>query len=293
MRTSLLPVSGLLSFALALGAGCSDESLSPLPVASGEGGAPVSPPTVELPGPNPVVKRTVIERNPFGDVAATQNLLWDGDFEWTSPFADEYGWWQLPSSATVEEVVIGPTCKSGVKCARLKKNGSLLGIGVGAAGKPLFASVAVKFEPPEGEASPTCDKAELTIMDFGGPGASDPDADVPPVAAAPDADGWCTLAGTIPGRANKPYFLLGNHSGVPMIVDDGVLLVSEEPSMLPPQHAAHAGAVQPALLPPSAAQAPRLAEARAAIARLRLPHDAPPGRAERELAARKKGDRSR
>lgn len=277
-----------ISLALALSSallgvgGCSDESIDPSAPATG-GAAPTSPTaTVDDPFRPPAAKRRVIERNPFGHVAISQNLLWDGDFEWTSPFADQYGWYELPSSPTVSDVVIGAACTSGIKCVRLRKNGNLLGIGVGAKDAPLFVSVAIKFEV-EGDATrPACSKAELTLIDFGGPGAGDPDASVTATSETADGSGWCVLAGTVPARANKPYLLVSNHGGVPMLVDDAVLTVAETPSPLP-------GAKQPAIAAraPLPHQLPNIRMAREAIAKLRLPHDAPPSRGELELRAKK------
>ena len=73
--------------------GCSDpDPIDPGPGGGGGGGSPPDPPDP------PAVKRTVIERNPFGNVEASQNLLWDGDFEWSSPFTDQYGWYEPPAT---------------------------------------------------------------------------------------------------------------------------------------------------------------------------------------------------
>ena len=76
---------------------CGEEPLDPLPA------APPAPTTSDRPtwvpptASAPVApRRTVIERSPYGNVKASQNLLWDGDFEWSSPFADQYGWIEPP-----------------------------------------------------------------------------------------------------------------------------------------------------------------------------------------------------
>lgn len=262
--------------------GCSEESLDPQSPPATGGAAPAPTPTVVDPFHPVTPKRTMVQRNPFGNVAVSQNLLWDGDFEWTSPFADQYGWYELPSSPTVSDVVIGPDCKSGIKCVRLKKSGNLLGIGVGAKDAPLFASVAIRFQVEEGASLPACSKAELTVIDFGGPGAADPDADVPATSEAADASGWCVLAGTIPARANKPYLLVSNHGGVPMLVDDAVLTVAESPDPAPGGKKLVLAAIAP-----QPRQLPNIRVAREAIAKLRLPHDAPPSRGELELRAKK------
>ncbi|MCS6899329.1 MAG: hypothetical protein RMJ98_06560, partial [Myxococcales bacterium] len=86
----------------------------------GGAGAPISP------------IRTVSQRNIFGNVAASDNLLWDGDFEWSGAFLSQYAWssgksWK-PSEAP--EIKVLAACRSGMKCARVEKGGSMGGIGV-------------------------------------------------------------------------------------------------------------------------------------------------------------------
>ena len=73
--------------AVALAASCSQtEVLRPLPVetsssssSSGVGGA----------GGGGTIVRRVIDRDPMGNVQKTNNLLWDGDFEWQIAFQDQ------------------------------------------------------------------------------------------------------------------------------------------------------------------------------------------------------------
>ena len=214
-------------------AACSDEQLNPVPAEPGEGGStpvPTTPPT-EQPPPAPPV-RTVIERNPFGNVAAADNLLWDGDFEWASPFSDQYGWWQLPSSLSLEEVAVGPTCRSGLKCARVGRNDEILGVAVGARDEALFASVHVKFEPDEDGVTPGCSDALVAILDIGAFPPSDPDAELVLLTPVPDVTGYCTFMAEVPARANKPFFYIANNSTSSMLVDDAVLVRASSPAAL-------------------------------------------------------------
>ncbi|MBM4359336.1 MAG: hypothetical protein FJ096_14635, partial [Deltaproteobacteria bacterium] len=71
--------------------GCAEERLAPAPTGTaGVGGS--NSPTSSSGGGGEPVRRTVTTRNPFGNVAVSDNLLWDGDFEWLSSFADQYAW---------------------------------------------------------------------------------------------------------------------------------------------------------------------------------------------------------
>ena len=133
-RSGLFAVS--LVAALAAVSGCTVDEDATAPVESfkqGEGGGPLGPSDA---GPNETdaapPKRTVLHRNPFGNVAKTENLLWDGDFEMSSPFSDEYGWLTGPPfSYAFSGVRIGAECRSGIKCAVLPKKKYLVAIGVG------------------------------------------------------------------------------------------------------------------------------------------------------------------
>ena len=225
-----------------LTAACADEFLAPAP--SNEEPTPPEVPTSEPPEVPPATppKRTILERNPFGDVAASDNLLWDGDFEWSSPFASQYGWFQLPNSLTLDEPVMGPICRSGVKCARVQRNDDILGVAVGARDEALYARVHVKFEPDdEGVVSP-CDEASAVILGIGFDPPFDPDVELTLVTPVPDATGFCVFAGMLEARKNKPYLLMSNHGEGAMLVDEALLLRASSPSV--PD-----GAVPPPALP--------------------------------------------
>ena len=237
---------GLLQFVLGVvfcfGTACSSESVEPAP----EGNEPSQPviPTNEppdVPASKPP-KRTIVERNPFGNVGASDNLLWDGDFEWSSPFASQYGWFQLPSSLTLDEPVMGPICRSGVKCARVQRNDDILGVAVGAREEALYARVHIKFEPDdEGFLSP-CDEASAIILDIGVDPPPDPDVELTLLTPVPDITGYCIFEGLLEARKNKPYLLMSNHGQGAMLVDDAILVRASSSSV-------PGGAIPPAALP--------------------------------------------
>jgi hypothetical protein len=274
------PTLAALMMGSCLALGCTDEALSPVPVDVPEGGAPPTTPTTDPPDEPPVEPlRTVLDRNPFGNVAASENLLWDGDFEWTSPFTDQYGWYQLPASLVLEEVVVGPACRSGVKCARVGRSDEILGIAVGAPDEVLVAKAHVKFEPDDEGVTPACSEAAVIVLDLDGLGPTDESVELPLVTPTPDVTGYCVFAGEIAPRNNKPYVYVENNGKSTMLVDDVTLLRASSASATR-VHPLPA----PKALPLRATLAPRVEAAREAMKLLRvLPDTAKPNRAKVRL----------
>lgn len=218
---------GVIVAALLLG--CSEERLNPVPGSVEDAGVPPPDETNEVPPDAPPVtkKRDVVTKSPFGNVAETQNLLWDGDFEWSSPFTDQYGWIELPASPTLSDIEVGPACRSGVKCARVRKNGSVIGIGVSSATSSLEASIWVRFEAEEGQ-TPLCSDVDAFLLDLASFEPTDAEQVLTPVAESPDEDGWCNLTATSPVRAHKTYLYVENNFGGPMLLDDCVIRPTRE-----------------------------------------------------------------
>ena len=69
--------------------------------------------------PKPV--RTLELRNPYGNVAAVDNLLIDGDFEF-SDRDGQYGWLGFSNSSFGLDHETGGLCRSGVTCGRMPRN---------------------------------------------------------------------------------------------------------------------------------------------------------------------------
>lgn len=240
--------------------GCSgDEAVKPVGgSSSGAGGATPTPTGTAT------TKRTISQRNPFGNVAESKNLLFDGDFEWSSPFSDQYGWFE-GQNPTVSDVRIGAECKSGIKCVHLKKQTTLIGIGVASRDAPLYASVWVRFDDP----ATACNKANVLVLggsETGGIGGDEDDAKLE-APEAPDASGWCKIEGVTPVRKNKAYLYIQNVSPSGMWVDDAVMKETTAPPVnLTP-------APKPAIDPRLARD---LDEARATVRQLDRPRDPPP-----------------
>ena len=254
--------------------GCGgDEALSP--VSLGAGGSHTEVPTAVPTNPVPAPKRTILQRNPFGNVAETENLLFDGDFEWSSPFSDQYGWFQ-GTSATVADVVVGPDCRSGIKCVRLTKSQTMVGIGVASRKSGLELSVWVRFDDP----TTACSLARVTLIDslFGQIPLDVSDVDVHLVASdEPDQSGWCKLSGVSPIRRNKAYLSIRNTSTVSMLVDDAVMKKTSKPpsGILPPPMP------PPPSWVPTADEAASIEETRANVRQLSQLRDGPPTPARR------------
>jgi hypothetical protein len=192
MRRVLLALP--LAFALASACG-SDELMQVKTHASTPDAGPNPPPTASDSGaPPPAPKRTVFTRNPFGDVQAKDNLLWDGDFEWFTAFADQYGWVNVGSllvvsSSAFTNVRVSPDCRSGMKCGYLSQNQRTAAVGVSPGGdQNVSASVWIRV--PNGDCAGDMG-VTLISCDY----SVDPDLDLADADGKPDAKGWCHYEG--------------------------------------------------------------------------------------------------
>lgn len=211
--------------------------------------------------------RTILQRDPFGNVGETHNLLWDGDFEWESPFADQYGWYQGQTGALTDRHV-GPECHSGIKCAVLGPE--LIGLAVSSADHDLYASAWIR---PTGG---SCDDFSVFLL---AEGIYDDAIDLPLQAggAQADADGFCHFEAIAPQRDDKAYLYARSAAAEPAYFDDAVIreATEEEAQRVAPL----------AAWVPTAALARELGVARDTIRRWRGPHDGAPNPA-RDAAAR-------
>lgn len=259
-RAALAALSGLALAALAVAACDTSEALSPSPTPP-DGGPPPDASSGGAGGRGggaPAPKRSMLQRNPFGNVAARDNLLWDGDFEWSSPFSDQYGWlWGPPFGFDLPPLVVGPACRSGLKCMTLPDSDALLAIGVGTTAPGVSASVWVWTSPESSGCAEV--SAVLTWTTIGAQ-----EDDVPLALADGSAGGWCHLAGAAPERAGKLYLYVENDSGEPALVDDAVVTRLAAP----PQALASSASMDPGLR--------ARARAAAAEARALRPADPPP-----------------
>ncbi|HVY45171.1 MAG TPA: hypothetical protein VHB21_04790 [Minicystis sp.] len=240
---------------------CSDgETVNPAPR---DAGVDASQPDAGGGGAGGAPKRTVVQKNPFGDVKETGNLLWDGDFEWFSVFSDEYGWLDGPpfTSYTFTSAIVSAQCLSGLKCAKLASFKDILGVAVAVKDKPL--EVSFWATPAGGE----CKNVKGSLISPFDAVPQDPAVDVPEVASHADGTGWCHYHAIVPARVDKPGLLVENVASStddhPVLVDDCVIKEAPE------------GAT-PTAPPMDAARLPRVRELQAELKRRKGPHDPPP-----------------
>lgn len=172
------------------------------------------------------VRRSVSQRNPYGNVAESDNLLWDGDFEWHSAFSSQYGW-VTPSllgryqPTTLDRISVGPQCRSGLKCAPLSRLSTILGVAVSPTNAAVLASVWAK--PVSG------DCADVEVGLIGCFDSREPEVALTP-AAAPDAGGWCEYRGHFDPRERATCMAVSTlHKDSSItLVDDAVIKAAPE-----------------------------------------------------------------
>ena len=195
-----------------------DEGVGATPdasVAPGKDAAPEVGPPVEA-GPK---LRTVSVRNPFGNTDKQNNLLVDGDFEWTSGFG-QYGWRAQSgiSEANLERET-GGLCRSGVSCGLLRPGISFLGYATAAPNKAMEARVWTK--PPVPDCLQTsvtvlqCTTTLVTIV-----------ATVLHETAVPGEDGWCLHKAVVPAMDLQPCLFVSSYAspGQVTLIDEASLL---------------------------------------------------------------------
>jgi hypothetical protein len=176
----------------------------------------------------PIVRR-VEERNPFG--GNPENLLADGDFE-LSIASNSFGQqgFRALSSGFSQIVMSGETggiCRSGLRCARLKKGQFLYGQGTAAANeaphdariwfKPVSALEAGTMAPYECR-----DLATVQIFQCGtGTVLSTLKAD-----AGPGSDGWCSFHGEPSGSRQALCMIVEMKEDA--LVDEATLVPAAE-----------------------------------------------------------------
>jgi len=206
---------------VALFAACGeDETLRSAAPGAADAG-PVSPPKpdagkedVSLP-----VKRRVFSRNPFGNVHAKDNLLWDGDFEWHTQFAQQYGWVnaaQLVTVGALETLKVGPECRSGMKCGLLTQNQRIAGVGISPGDVNVSASVWIRI--------PTTDCSDMGATLIACDYAEDTDVPLVDVDGKPDAEGWCHYeAVSAPRKRATCLYIDARFAEGEALVDDAVV----------------------------------------------------------------------
>jgi len=263
-----LPLAFLAS--TAVGTGCATENDTEPPAVTivdagtdGGGGDAAAP------------RRTVERRNPFGNVAKTDNLLWDGDFEWSTPFADQYAWFTGKSGGMLgydqPTIVLGAQCASGIKCASLEPKMVLVAVGVASQSHALDVSFVART------GAGTCDGAVTALLFTSDP--SEPEVSIPLDSAGPDARGYCTYRALIAERHGTLYLYIKNGSGSAILVDNAVV-----------ERASAERSVRKSASWPSPLSAESMAKLRTDVRRLMLPREPRPTPAAGAFADQLRGE---
>ncbi len=171
--------------------------------------------------------RTVMHRNPFGDVLQHDNLMIDGDFEITGR-SDQAPWVAFNTTAgqTTLNYDTGGHCRSGVRCGVIGVGDALIGY----LATPLLGNFEVRlYIRPEGD---HCADATVLVFDTSTQQTGDTIAAVEP---APRADGWCYFEGVGKNLAyGQPALYVelskGSKSAFVRIDEASVLPVTEAPA---------------------------------------------------------------
>jgi hypothetical protein len=228
---------GALLASATLGA-CSDPlqpNPAPLRLGPSDAGAPDSP-SDGMAAPDaadaketaPVdagpVKRSVTTRSPYGNLAVSGNLMFDGDFEWSGS-SGQLGWAAIASVVGQIELPLetGWSCRSGLRCARVDNSYDLVGHAVAASDKSLAFSIWIKVPGQD------CNVISLYLMSGMTQSYSPLDVATPDTDQ-PAADGWCRyqLLKNPTDEAITVYLSASWLSeGEVALVDDAVLTASD------------------------------------------------------------------
>lgn len=183
---------------------------------SAEGGAAGSAGSSEEPdGP---ILRGVEQRGRFGNVEARDNMMWDGDFEWSGLFVSQYSWATSSSGwspSDMPDIALGGQCRSGLKCARLPRSRSLAGLAVSPS-TPM-THVRAWAKPP---AESRCDQIRVAV---GACFEGSVTRQIVASAEEPDKDGWCLFEGDVQTLTVSPCVFVQNKTNdqeTPALLDD-------------------------------------------------------------------------
>ncbi len=176
---------------------------------------PWTPGQTVAPAASSAPRRTIEDRNPFGNTDAAANLMADGDFELTGR-QDQMPWqvFGTNSQATLNYET-GGRCRSGVRCGAVTAGSQIIGW----MSSPPSGAIRVSFwvHPSGG----TCHDFSARVLDIDDGTGGTP---IYPTEDRADARGWCHFAGFVPNMAEKSPVLYGTVStkaGVTLI-DDAV-----------------------------------------------------------------------
>jgi hypothetical protein len=163
------------------------------------------------------VVRTVEQRSPFGNLDLPDNLVLDGDFEFTGR-TGQMPWLSFGDTGQgTLNFATGGLCRSGVRCASLGANDEI--IGWMASPKTGGMEVSIWVKPPSGN----CLDVSVAVTDLGREGQGAP---LTPETSKVEPGRWCRFAGNAGQYAGKQPVLYVGTAGPrvtgPILVDDAV-----------------------------------------------------------------------
>lgn len=212
--------ASLLFTLLAIACG-TEERLGSDPGPVDSGAVDSSAPDADPPDAGPKI-RSVETRNPFGNTAAENNLMVDGDFEWTSGFG-QHGWRATSTTAEVGvSRAFGGFCRSGVSCGILENGVAMIGLATAPRGKSMLITAYSK--PPQ----PDCGLTTISVISCTS-GTVFNIASVPPTAPVPAASGWCQHRATAPAMDEQPclYITTFAEVGQRVLIDDASIVAAD------------------------------------------------------------------
>ncbi len=220
-------VPALASLVLALSACSGTTSVDPV-ATGGVGGADSGVDAAGSGGQSPVPPaqtaqrvRTVEQRNPYGNTNIKNNLMVDGDFEFTGA-SGQYGWYAIANGQQAQLVrETGGLCHSGVACGVMTPGTDFLGQAAAPANKAFKVSLWIK--PSNGDCNAV--KASIIKCSVALPIVL---SSVTPVSDKPDASGWCHLEGSQAAMTTQPCLFL-KASADKVLVDDASLVGETNP----------------------------------------------------------------
>lgn len=158
--------------------------------------------------------RTVGYRNPLGHMQVTDNLFADGDFELTGR-SGQMPWVSFGGNGQATlNYATGGLCYSGIRCASLAKNATMVGyLSTPPTGT---AELSIKVKGTSGK----CNEASIILIDQSENG---PSSQLFSGAPTPDGTGWCTYRGTMKNMARlQPVLYVTTKADAGILVDDAV-----------------------------------------------------------------------
>ncbi|MFO0661868.1 MAG: hypothetical protein U0165_18845 [Polyangiaceae bacterium] len=162
--------------------------------------------------------RVVTQRNPIGNVAFAQNLMIDGDFEFTGR-QGQTPWLALDSNGQASlKFATGGRCHSGIKCGSLTSGQQMIGYYISPRQGKVQVSLWIK------PATGVCADARVHTIDIQVGSYAD---SITSETETAGPDGWCHFTGigrNLAGKSPALFVELDDTATGTVLIDDAVVL---------------------------------------------------------------------